>query len=351
MGERTEKASPKKRSDERKKGNTFQSKDVISVASILIMVLFLQYYFPIIYDTVKKELRVIMGYMATETQITQSLTTQIFKDFAINSVIAIFPVAFMAIFIAVITTGIQTRFIFSMGALKPKFSKLNPIKGIANLFSLKSVVELIKNILKITIVAYLLYDFISKQFTSFIKSLDMGITQGVMLLFNSLVEMSMKIVLVFLALAAFDYLYQWWDYEKNMKMSKQEVKEEYKQTEGDPQIKSKIKDKQRKMSQERMMQAVPTADVIIRNPTHFAVALKYDIDNDYAPIVVAKGQDNIALKIVEIGEKNGVYTIENRPLARALYAQTEINDAIPFEHFAAVAEILALVYKMKGNLQ
>ncbi|MEG1896542.1 MAG: EscU/YscU/HrcU family type III secretion system export apparatus switch protein, partial [Oscillospiraceae bacterium] len=243
------------------------------------------------------------------------------------------------------------RFIFSMGALKPKFSKLNPIKGIANLFSLKSVVELIKNILKITIVAYLLYDFISKQFTSFIKSLDMGITQGVMLLFNSLVEMSMKIVLVFLALAAFDYLYQWWDYEKNMKMSKQEVKEEYKQTEGDPQIKSKIKDKQRKMSQERMMQAVPTADVIIRNPTHFAVALKYDIDNDYAPIVVAKGQDNIALKIVEIGEKNGVYTIENRPLARALYAQTEINDAIPFEHFAAVAEILALVYKMKGNLQ
>ncbi|MEG1049866.1 MAG: EscU/YscU/HrcU family type III secretion system export apparatus switch protein, partial [Oscillospiraceae bacterium] len=177
MGERTEKASPKKRSDERKKGNTFQSKDVISVASILIMVLFLQYYFPIIYDTVKKELRVIMGYMATETQLTQSLTTQIFKDFAINSVIAIFPVAFMAIFIAVITTGIQTRFIFSMGALKPKFSKLNPIKGIANLFSLKSVVELIKNILKITIVAYLLYDFISKQFTSFIKSLDMGITQ------------------------------------------------------------------------------------------------------------------------------------------------------------------------------
>lgn len=349
MGEKTEKASPKKRTDERKKGNTFQSKDVISVASIFVMFIFLRYYGPVIYSTLTRELYGIMEIMATQGYLTQQLKTQIFKDLFINAIIAIFPVALMSILIDVIATGIQTRFLFSMESLKPKFSKLDPIKGIGKLFSLRSVVELLKNLIKVTIVSYLLYDFITKQYGNFVKSLDMGIIQSMGFLFQSIIDMSMKIVMVFLVLAAFDYLYQWWDYEKNMKMSKQEVKEEYKQTEGDPQIKGKIKERQRKMASARMMQAVPTADVIIRNPTHFAVALKYDVENDDAPIVVAKGQDRIALRIVSIAEQNGVQTIENKPLARALYAQAEINYPIPFEHFAAVAEILALVYKLKDK--
>lgn len=351
MGEKTEKASPKKRRDERKKGNTFQSKDVGYVVSIFTMFIFLQYYFPIIYTTLVRELRTMINLMANTTHITQPLVTQIFKDFTINAVITIFPVAIASIVVSILVTGVQTNFLFSMESLKPKFSKLDPIKGIGKMFSLKSTVELLKNIIKVTIVAYILYDFIANLFVDIVKSLDTGIIQSVAFILQSIITMSMKIVLVFIALAAFDYLYQWWDYEKNMKMSKQDVKEEYKQTEGDPQIKGKIKDRQRKMASARMMQAVPTADVIIRNPTHFAVALKYDVEKDIAPIVVAKGKDNIALRIVALAEENGVHTVENKPLAQALFAQTEINDQIPFEHFAAVAEILALVYKLGGKVQ
>ena len=153
--------------------------------------------------------------------------------------------------------------------------------------------------------------------------------------------------IAFLFLAAFDYLYQWWEYEKNLRMSKQEIKEEYKQTEGDPQIKGKIREKQRQMSSRRMMQNVPKADVIIRNPTHFAVALGYDPQRNKAPVVLAKGADRVALKIVEIGEANDVYIMENRPLARGLYDAAEIDMEIPSEFYQAVAGVLAFVYKLK----
>lgn len=151
----------------------------------------------------------------------------------------------------------------------------------------------------------------------------------------------------FIFLAAFDYLYQWWEYEKNLRMSKQEIKEEYKQTEGDPQIKGRIREKQRQMASMRMMQNVPKADVIIRNPTHFAVALGYDSNANRAPVVLAKGADHLALKIVEVGEANGVYIMEDKPLARGLYASVEVDMEIPEEFYQTVAKVLAFVYKLK----
>ena len=160
-----------------------------------------------------------------------------------------------------------------------------------------------------------------------------------------------KVVLVFVVIAAFDYLYQWWEYERQIKMSKQEVKEELKQTEGNPEIKGRIRNLQRQRARSRMMQAVPGADVIIRNPTHFAVALKYDIDRDAAPIVIARGQDSLALRIVRVGEENDVAVIENRELARGIYAETEIGQEIPREYYGAVAEILVYVYRLKNKME
>ena len=158
--------------------------------------------------------------------------------------------------------------------------------------------------------------------------------------------MLMKVILAFLIIAAADYLYQWWDFERQMKMTKQEVKEEYKQTEGDPQVKGRIKQLQRQMAQSRMMQQVPGADVVVRNPTHVAVALRYHPGEDAAPIVLAKGLDYLALKIVEVAEENDVVTIENRPLARQLYADAELNRTIPPDLFEAVADVMVYLYKM-----
>jgi flagellar biosynthetic protein FlhB len=158
--------------------------------------------------------------------------------------------------------------------------------------------------------------------------------------------MLLKVILAFIVLAAADFLYQWWDFERQMKMTKQEVKEEYKQTEGDPQIKGRIKQLQRQMAQSRMMQQVPGADVVVRNPTHVAVALRYHPGEDAAPIVLAKGLDYLALKIVEVAEQNDIVTIENRPLARTLYAETEVNRMIPPDLYEAVADVMVYLYKM-----
>ena len=162
-------------------------------------------------------------------------------------------------------------------------------------------------------------------------------------------EMVMKIAIAFTALAALDFMYQWWDYERQLKMSKQEVKEEYKQTEGDPQIKSKIKENQRRMAQQRMMQQVPQADVVVRNPDHFAVALRYDSKRDRAPVVLAKGMDELALRIVKVAQEHNIPAIENVPLARALYAEAELNHEIPPAFYGEVAEVLVYIYRLENR--
>ena len=189
---------------------------------------------------------------------------------------------------------------------------------------------------------------IAKYFT---KLMFEDIFDAVIFIMNSIMDIVIQLSMVFILIAAFDYLYQWWEYERNIKMSKQEIKEEYKQMEGDPQIKGQIKERQRKISMQRMMQQVPTADVIVRNPTHFAVALKYDIEKNSAPIVVAKGQDYMALKIIEIAEQNKIPMTENVQLARALYKSVEVNREIPEEYYVILAEIMAWVYSLKKEVR
>ena len=168
-------------------------------------------------------------------------------------------------------------------------------------------------------------------------------------MFDQLFQLVIQIAVAYIVLAGADIFYQWWDYERQIKMSKQEIKEEYKQTEGDPQIKGKIKEMQRKMAQSRMMQQVPNADVVIRNPTHFAVALRYRAEKDNAPVVLAKGQDELAARIVRTAQEHKVAVIENVPLARALYATTEINQEIPPELYNAVAEVLVYLYRLDST--
>ena len=179
----------------------------------------------------------------------------------------------------------------------------------------------------------------------------MDITMSGIFMLDMVMKLVIRICMAFLVIAALDFMYQWWEYERKLKMSKQEVKEEHKQLEGNPEIKNRIRNIQMQRARERMMQSVPGADVVIRNPTHFAVALKYDADRYGAPIVLAKGQDELALRIVRVAEESGVAVIENPPLARGIYASTNLSQEIPQEYFGAVAEVLVYVYKMNNKME
>lgn len=348
-GSKTEKASPKKRRDERKKGNVFQSKDITTVFSIFLIFMALKFLMPFIYEQVYHLMRSTILSVSYIDELTIKYCMKILKDCTITLLFVAGPIMLVSILVAILSSAIQTKFILSFESLKLKFSNMSILKGIKRMFSLRSIVELVKSLIKVVLIVMILYmDFINIV-GNFPNLMSIDLIGGIVYIFESIMDMVIKIVLAFATLSMFDYLYQWWEYEKKLKMSKQEVKEEYKHMEGDPQIKGKIRERQRKMATQRMMQAVPTADVVIRNPTHFAIALRYNPDLDDAPIIVAKGQDIIALKIVELAEQNGIPTTLNPPLARALYKIVEPNTAIPGQFYAAIAEIMAWVYALKSD--
>ncbi len=350
-GNKTEKATPKKRRDERKKGNVFKSQDAVAVAGLLGTFATLW----LLTGTFAQQLGGFMTLcLATAGEESRDVGG-VCGELAVQGIVLVVKtvgiVALAAILCAVAATFAQTRFLVSTESMKPKFSRLSPLQGFKRLFSLKSLVETLKNLIKIAILMAIIFLSIRDMFLESSNYLYTDLTAAAAHLVEMAGEMVVRICIAFVAVAAMDFFYQWWDYEKNMMMTKQEVKEEYKQMEGDPQVKGKIKEIQRRRAQQRMMQQVPGADVVIRNPTHFAVALRYKPDQDDAPIVLAKGQDNIALRIVQIAEENKVAVIENVPLARALYAQAELNQMIPPELYGAVAEVLVYIFKLNDKKQ
>ncbi|WP_313162721.1 flagellar biosynthesis protein FlhB [Sedimentibacter sp.] len=344
---KTEKASPKKRRDERKKGNVFQSKDVVTVGVIAVSFYILKFLTPYIYRNTSYMFNKYISLMSTTYSINDTFIRQMFKDisYTIFSSVGLLMIAVMIT--AVVCSGAQTKFLITKENIKFKFSKLNPLSGIKKMFSLRSIVEVAKNIIKITILGALIYNTIIKELLQVPKLASIDIAAGIEFIASTIMSIVKSVIIAFVVISGFDFLYSWWEYEKNIKMTKQEVKDEYKQLEGDPLIKGKIKEKQRAVSMRRMMQQVPQADVIIRNPTHYAVAIKYNIEKDNAPIVLAKGKDSIALRIIDKAQEHKINIVENVPLARALYADSEINREIPLEFYEPVAEILAWVYGLK----
>ena len=346
--EKTEKATPKKRQDQRKEGNVLQSKEIVTAASVLGIFAAVRLLAGFMIKNVLGFSTKIFSAVGT-TQVTQDSVMSIWVDVITLVVIVVGPVLAVAMLLGIIPTVAQTRGLFTMKALQPKFSRLNPLEGIKKLFSAQAVVSILKGLIEVIVITYIVYNEISDRMPKIVALMDVGVMQGLAYAAASIFDLVMLICIVLVFVAAADFLFQWWQFEKKLKMSKQEVKEEFKQMEGDPQIKSKIKQRQQQMAQARMMQEVPTADVVVRNPTHYAVALRYDQDKNRAPQVVAKGKDFLALRIVEIAEKNDVSTIENPPLARALYAQVDLGREIPFELYDAVAEVLTVVYREKNK--
>ncbi len=314
----------------------------------LVAVFFsLQLLGPWIISNIETTITEFFSLSATQTAVTMADANSFLLKGCLCFAITILPVLIIGAFASSLSTIAQTRGLVSFEALKPKFSRINPIQGIKRLFSLRGVVELLKSILKIIILGIVIYQALEQELSIIPRLADMTIPQAGAAIGAAIMEIVKKAALIMAFVAAFDYLYQWYEYEKNLRMSKQEIKEEYKQTEGDPQVKGKIREKQNMMARRRMMQNVPNADVVIRNPTHYAVALQYDPEHHRAPIVIAKGQDSLALRIVSVAEQHNVVVTENRPLARGLYENVELNAEIPDRFYQPVAEVLAFVYNLK----
>ena len=346
---KTEKATPKRRRDERKRGHVPLSRDVVAVATLVTAYAMLSILGPTIVASITEFMRYCIGEMTVSglglEAILDNLGMQIVKTLAIT--VALFAVCIITA--AVVATFSQTKMLITTEPLKPKLSKLNPIQGFKKLFSLKSVIETLKSLLKILVLIVIVYSNLLDVLSISHKYLYTDISASVTHVFESVLALIFKIIIAFTVIAAADYFLQKWQYERDLRMSKQEIKEEFKQMEGDPKIKGKIKERQRQMALSRMMQQVPQADVVIRHPTHYAVALRYKPETDNAPIVLAMGQDALALRIVKVAEENNVAVIENVPLARALYAGAELNREIPPEFYGAVAEILVYIFRLSDK--
>ena len=345
--EKTEQPTAKRRKDARKEGNVFQSKDVANVVTLFGVVWFMQLAIPSIYKKLRLFVVQFIEVIGTDPADVKSL--QLFDSWTSTFLRCALPLLLVSLVLAVLSHAVQTRFLFTFYVLKPKFSRMNPLNGIKHMFSMKNVVELLKNIAKCVLLIILLYTTITGALAAVVRMYDMEPTVSASYMFDLIFSLVKKVCLVFSVVAFFDFLYQRYKYEKDLKMTKQEVKEEHKEQEGDPKTKGRIRRIQRQMVMSRMMQKVPEADVIIRNPTHLAIALKYDPQRGGAPVVLAKGQDELALRIVKTGEEHQVFILENKPLARAMYDSCELDREIPAEFYGAVAEILVYIYKISGR--
>lgn len=348
--EKTEKATPKKRRDMREKeGMVLQSNEVMIAVSVVAMFVGLRMLGTHMLNSLGNVFKEYIGGLGDEVVFDAAFVQKNALNIVKYGVLIVGPIAILISAIVILSVMAQTRGLFSGKAIRPKFSRLSPIQGFKRLFSIQSVVNVVKGVVELTIIGVIVYFQIEARLVEFGKLTDMEPIQLVIYVASSVFDIVMLVFIVLAFVAAADFVFQWWQYEKKLKMSKQEVKDEYKQIEGDPQIKSKIKQKQREISQRRMMQDVPTSDVVVRNPTHYAVALKYESENAYsAPRVVAKGMDALALKIVSVAEENDVYITENRPLARSLYDSVKVGAEIPPEFYSAVAVVLTEMFNAKG---
>jgi flagellar biosynthetic protein FliR/FlhB len=344
--DKTEDATPKKKSDARKKGQVARSKEVTLAFTMLASTLVILLLGTYAGTNLKSTLTMFLSnYMLTEINYSDIKSLAFIVIWRIGMIVL--PIIAPIMILGVVGNFVQVGFMFTQEPIKPQLSKLNPLSGLKRIFSFRTAVETLKDLVIVGILGYTGYTFIRDNYTSILQASSLRIGAVPATFGKMVIGIFTKVTIIMIAIALIDYLYQRFQYNKELKMTKQEIKEEYKQQEGNPEIKSKIKQKQREMASRRMMQAVPDATVVVTNPTHIACALRYEDGKDTAPLLLAKGADNVAIKIKEIAKENNVPIIENRSLARMIYAQVEIDSEVPADMYQAVAEILAIVYKMK----
>ena len=354
-GEKTEPATAKKLKDARDEGKVAKSRELNSAFDLIVLFLCLKIFvsfvgekfidiFSYIYENMPDFVKINEGGLSVQA------VAGLIASVTLKSRLIMLPFMAFGFVVTLLVSIVQVGWKVSTKPMKPELSKLNPLNGFKRIFSKDSLFELVKSILKIVIIIYIAYTSIKDNANDLFALYDLGLNQAVALVGTLIINTGIKISIVYLVIGLADFIYQKHKFNEDMKMTKQEVKDEYKNTEGDPQIKGRQRRKMQEVSQKRMMQDVPKADVVITNPTHFAVALKYEAKVSSAPVVLAKGEDYLAQKIKEVARENKIEIVENKPLARMLYHNVDVGAEIPPELYQAVAEVLAAVYKAK-NIQ
>lgn len=351
-GEKTEDATSKKLKDARGEGQVAKSQELIMAASLFGLFITLKLYVGILGNKFIETFRMTYSKLSelAANNFDNIVAHGLFIDIVKMCLLMILPIFLSAFVVAFLSNIIQFKWEVTTKPLKPKFSKLNPITGFKRMLSMDKLMELVKSILKIGVISYVSYDTLKDEWGVIVEFYDLTLNQSVSLIGEMAISLGVKISSIYLIIGFADLFYQRRKFKNDMRMTKQEIKDEYKNSEGDPAIKGKIKQKMREVSRRRMMQDLPKADVVITNPTHLAVAIKYDKDQSEAPIVLAKGADYVAEKIKEIARENKIEIVENKPLARMLYYNVEIGSEIPTELYQMVAEVLAYVYGLKNKL-
>lgn len=348
--EKTESPTDKKRKDARDEGQVAKSPEILSAVSFIVMFYSIGIFGEYIFNSVRNIFMLNLDYFANYDNYFERIFTFDYLSFiAMKAFLTMLPLFAVAMLLGVILNLVQVGWHVTGKPLKPKFSKINPISGFKRLFSLRPVVELLKSLLKFGIILLIVYSTIKDELYYLPIVLNLTLIDSCLYFFNLAIKLGISVGFAFLFIAGIDYAYVRLKHEKDLKMSKQDIKDEYKQAEGDPYVKQRIKQRMREASMRRMMQDLPEADVIITNPTHFAVALRYKKEEG-APIVIAKGADFLAKRIREKAKEYDITIVENKPLARTLYSTVDIGKEIPPELYKSVAEVLAYVYKLKNRV-
>ncbi len=341
--ERTESATPRRREEARRKGQVAKSAELTSTFMFIVGLIALRIIFPSMFSRIIS----FSEYTFSHISIAEDFQNLGIKIIALlGNILGAFVIIMTLSALAI--NYVQVGFILSGEALIPKFERIDPIKGFSRIISRRTLVSFLQSLMKLTIVGYIMYATLKSDQQKILELADMDIKPAILLIVDETFKMAYRASIFLLGLAILDYAYQRWEFERSLKMTRQELKEELKSSEGDPLIKSRIRSIQREVAMRRMMQAVPSADVVITNPTHIAVALKYERENYNAPKVCAKGKNLIAERIKEIARENGVPIIEDKPLAQILY-KLDLDQEIPVTLYKAVAEILARVYQMNKS--
>jgi flagellar biosynthetic protein FlhB len=343
--ERTEQATEKRRQDFREKGQVAQSKEVQTAAMLSATLLLWYFYAPPFWRRLSSWLGE-MWRLSASVEVTPAAVVNLLIQTVLQMAILLGPLLLLVLLVGIFSSFLQIGWLFTFKPLQPDFSKLNPIAGAARFVSKRSLVEIVKSLAKVLLVGTVAYKVVAGEFDRALYLIDMDVFETVRYLGQVGLRILFKSCGILALLGLLDFLYVRWEMAEKMKMTKQEQKEEFKEAEGDPHVKSRIRSLQHQMARRRMMAEVPKADVVITNPTHFSVALRYDRSRMDAPQVVAKGADNVAMRIREIARENNVPLVENKPVARALY-KIELGKPVPEDLFKAVAEILAYVYGLK----
>ncbi|MGN0390403.1 MAG: flagellar biosynthesis protein FlhB [Wujia sp.] len=351
-GEKTEEPTAKKIEDSRKEGQVAKSKELTSAVMLLVFFLCLRMFIGFVGERLVNVFPYFWGRIDEYLSATfdDVRVWQIILDAIIYIAVTIAPFVIIAFVVAFLTQRVQITWKVTAKPMQPKLNKLNPISGFKRMFSKQSLFELVLSIFKIIVFTAVAYSIVKDNIGVFVTAYDLTIKDCLGILFDLVINLGIKISVVYLVVALADLVFQRWKHKQDLKMTKQEVKDEYKNQEGDPKVKSQQRQRMQQAARRRMMQSVPEADVVITNPTHFAVALKYDNTVSMAPVVVAKGADYLAFKIRDLAKEHNVEIVEDKPLARMLYANVEIGNEIPPELYQAVAEVLAYVYKLKNKV-